>query len=129
MIKPRCVILSAEIAGREYNDVYTYRMQSALEGKGYSFIKVLGCYKGTQEESFLVIASEDETLDYLKDLATKFEQESILIVNDDVERSADLWFAKTNELQRAGYMRPIDASRVKYMDAWTLVGNEFFGVI
>jgi hypothetical protein len=87
---PEFVILSAERGSNNpmQNSVFTDELESILKSNGYAYKKVEGRYKNQKEESFVVILNRSDSLTQLIRLASKFDQESILLVNSD--RKAEL---------------------------------------
>jgi hypothetical protein len=72
--------LSTESAG--HNAKATMELESELRALGLSFTTVTGRYKGTTEESFMVVGSPSVE-STIRELASKFGQESYLIVNNE----------------------------------------------
>jgi len=131
-IKKRVVIISAELKelNNSANDKRTVKLGADLLLYGLKFSRALGSYKGTTEKSFIVDASEDSSLKRVKVLAEMFNQESILIVQDDVSRSAELHFTATGKVQRLGSIVSMTAIEASQEDNWTLdlSQNLYFGV-
>jgi hypothetical protein len=131
-IKKRVVIISAELMelNESANEKRTMKLGANLNIHGLKFSRALGSYKGTLEKSFIVDVSEDKNLWTLKVIAKDFNQESILIVQDDAARSAELHFTATGKVQRLGSIVPLTALEAAQEDNWTLdlTQNLYFGV-
>jgi len=130
-IKKRVVIISAELKGLSEveNNRRTAKLATELRLHQLKFKRALGSYKDTTETSFIVDASEDITRK-LAVLAETFEQESILIVQDDAARNADLFFVFTGKTERIGQISHLTSIEASKEDNWTLdlENNLYFGV-
>ena len=130
-IKKRVVIISAELSGlsNEENAKRTVKLGASLAFYGFKFSRSLGSYRNSLENSFIVDASED-IVGKLKVLADFNAQESILVVQDDAARSAELHFIDTGKTERIGSIVPLTALEAQQEDNWTLdlTQNLYFGV-
>src|ERR1019366_3210105 len=85
--RSRFVLFSIE-RPNETNEAFKPYVESILTKHGFK--KVLGSYKGTLEDSYMVLANEDKALNEVIILAKEFNQESILVVDEN--RLATLQF-------------------------------------
>jgi hypothetical protein len=92
----------------------------------YGFKKVLGSYKGQTESSYVVNASEDSALDLVLGLAKKFNQESVLIV--DEERKATFKYVGSGETVKLGQFVSVSAIEAQSLENWTLDGTNYYSV-
>ena len=114
---PRFIILSAH---------NPKALAEALKLANLSFKQVLGSYKGTTEDSFVVIANEDAVLSAVKRTAFADGQESVLVVNED--RESFLEFADGTK-QALGSFQAVSAERAAVLDGWTLDGTQYYSTI
>lgn len=89
--------------------------------------RVLGSYKGILETSFVANADTDDKLDAVIQLAKQYNQESVLII--DEQRRASLFFIKTGQYEPIGDFRAVDAETAKSLDNWTLDGTQYYAVL
>lgn len=116
--QPITYIISAQLASLSegVNKTRTDALRRELEDRGLNFKQVQGKYKDNEEDSFVVVQSgNNELRSLLEELASDFEQESILLI--DANRAAWLlyssgedeyigkWEAATREIaqQQEGY--------------------------
>jgi hypothetical protein len=113
---PQFVIFSAERSDRspELNAIYTAQLSEQLAWRGLYHYRVIGSYKGAQENSFVVYAEPDDILT----LAKRYGQESVLAV--DSARLATLIYVDSGKHEPLGVFGQIDADYAKTLDAWTL---------
>lgn len=121
-------IISAE---RDYfepsqNAIRSQQLAAELAEIAFDFHPVLGSYKGTTEKSFLVELADREDYDYLRDLAQKNEQESILIVDKD--GSSTLLYMDNGEAEHIGQWQWAGLEQPD-TDAWTLLAGQYFYVV
>lgn len=119
------VVLSPELA--VLSPMSNARLYDAMAETLHRFfpeaLPALGMYKSRVEKSFVVPLHDDEEYEHIRELAVEFKQESILLVDDDLE--ANLVMLKDGEIVDLGHWvyagtMPPDAN------AWTLVGNAYF---
>lgn len=120
----RVVLISAELSNlsKETNMSRTVGLEAVLSWKGYKFTKALGSYKGSQETSFVVDASED-IVNNLLEIAKTASQESILVVNEDRKASLLYPSGKSEFLGEMIHIEPSEA-----IDSYTLVNGNYFKV-
>lgn len=95
--------------------------------KPIGFKKVQGAYKGQLEDSYLVLANEDTYLNTVRKLAKLYNQESILIVNED--RKAYLEYIGTGKQVYIGQWTSIDSLTAQSLDNWTLDGVNYYACL
>lgn len=83
---------------------------------GLPFKSLLGCYKGTCEESFLV-ADNSKNRAFVLGIARRHNQQSILIV--DADRYAELLYLNLNTSQPIGKFVAVSKSHALQQDNWT----------
>ena len=130
-IKKRVVLISAELKtlSQVENVQRTARLGADLMMFGLGYKRAFGSYNGSIEKSFVVDASEDTALEHLRDLASEYGQESILVVQDDANRSADLFFTFPKTIQRLGSFQAITALESRDLESWSLVDNQYYGIV
>ena len=84
------------------------------------FVEVLGVYKGIKEASLLVSSKH---LAQVKRIASQYDQESILIV-DDKTKSATLHFLNTGKKESLGTLKAID--KVDGKNSYSMINGKFF---
>ena len=116
----RIVILSAELKSLEKHVNYgrTQNLKRLLDSKKYNYVEALGSYKGSQEKSFVVDASED-IIQQLRSLADFFKQESILVV-DELQKATLIYC--NGKKESIGEM--ISVSSLKGLENWTMINND-----
>jgi hypothetical protein len=92
-LKNKVVFLSA-CKNNENDFKNTIELNKELIEKGFDYITLLGNY-GYYEISFAVKFKNRKELDYLKDLAKKYSQESILVV---INKKAKIILIDTNKV-------------------------------
>ncbi len=75
----------------------------------------------------MVIANEDTALDEVTNIAKSFNQESILIVDEN--RVATLRYLNTNQDTKLGQFVSITALEAQSLENWTLDGTNYYSVI
>lgn len=119
-LNPTTVILSAEkydLSERE-NVNRMVKLVNLLDGLGLEYKKVYSRYKNSNETSLMVILSDPDQTENLRELADQFEQESILVLNPD--RTAYLLFADGGESHFGlKQFREISANTAKELDNTT----------
>jgi len=77
------VLISAELdeLSSEVNAARTEELENELDHYGLNYKATIGGWNGGREDSFLVLAYDEEDSEVLRDLAEKFDQESILEVD------------------------------------------------
>lgn len=125
------IVLSAELGfmGEGTNNQRTKRMAEIMLGVSMAGVIVEECngvYKGTKEKSFMVIKNDYRpSLSFMKDLADNFQQESILVVNDNDE--SFLIYLNSDEIIKLdGVFKEVED--VKGLDAYTEMGGKFYAV-
>jgi len=124
--KPRIVFFSIQTPTTNNSDYIGY-VESIISK--YGFKEVLGSYKGVLEKSYMVIAKEDKALEQVMGLAEQFNQESVLIVDEN--RKATLKFVDGGELDKTelGNFVSISALEAQNLENWTLAGTNYYSVI
>jgi hypothetical protein len=97
-----------------------------LKVRGLPFKPLIGCYKGIQKSSYLVPLKslEDDRLETLIDLARRYDQESILIADEN--RECQLLYVKTGKIEYLGVMTHVEESEALKSDAWTKTLDGFY---
>lgn len=119
------VIVSADLAGIDpaQNMQRTMHMEKFLLHNGYEFKKVVGCYKGVKEASFVVIINTVERLETIKKKAIEdFNQYCILLLNQD--RTGMLLYAGNRTEQLPGTLQQV--SSIEGLDAYTIDQNTIY---
>lgn len=111
------VIISAELpnSDRYLNQDRTNRLRSRLLEMGLPFDGVKGVYKGTTENSFLVVTQDVEAM---KKLAREFSQEAIL--SSDANRNSTLHFTKGEDVA-VGKLKQVSKEEAMLLDNYTIV--------
>ena len=123
--KPRIVFFSIQTPTTT-NSEYALGVEAGLSQ--YGFKKVLGSYNGQLEDSYMVIASEDKALDYVISIAKDFNQESILIVDENRKASLlKLYESMTEEIELGDFVS-ITALEAQSLENWTLDGTNYYSV-
>ncbi len=106
-------ILSGEVAGHpvQLNQVRHGELVAVLEDRDRNYTEVRGYYEGRAEESVIVTGG---SLNELLDIADEFDQETILLIEEDNE--AQLVSVDTGTMERLGVWTAVDAK-----EAW---GND-----
>jgi hypothetical protein len=122
-IKPRIVLFSLQTSETDNKEFQPYVENLLSE---YGFKRLIGSYKGSLEQSYLVVASEDKALYLVLGLARKFNQESVLIV--DEERKATLKYIGSGETVKLGQFVSVSAIEAQGLENWTLDGTNYYSV-
>ena len=109
-------LISAELAADPYglNADATADLKRDLERAGLPFVSVLGSYQGAQEHSFAVILPGIVAWHTVQALASRYDQQSVLLVNAD--RSAALHYMD-GRIEALGTWQAVDS--VDGLDSWT----------
>lgn len=103
------------------------QVEELMTAHKLSFKKVKGSYKGDLEDSYCAVVDEDVKLEIVFHIAAKFNQESILLVNED--RKAFLVDVLTGDETDLGEFVAIDSSKARQLDNWTLDGSQYYAAI
>ncbi len=96
-----------------------------LESKhGLKYQEAYRFYKGTNENSYMILVPEDSTLNEVRKLARDYNQESILIIDED--RKARLEFTQTGSTVQLGTWTEISALEARERENWTLIGGSYY---
>jgi hypothetical protein len=123
------VLISASRASWpcEANDDATESLRSQLAARDFDFVQVRGCYKGKEEDSFLVLCdpiADDYELGMLIGLANRHGQESILLV--DAQRHATLFYLGSDPEAIPGTFQAVSVTEARQCDAWTRRDNVYY---
>lgn len=99
MIFKQSVFISGNDKGKDNNR----QLSMMLKGLGFTFVDVLGSYKGEVENSFQVRIDHSWQVKQLTTIAKVFNQESIL-VND--QGKCFLLFSVTEQREFLGFIKP-----------------------
>lgn len=122
--KKRFVLFSIQRPTTDNNEHKSYVERMI---KPFGFKKVLGSYKGILENSYMVLANEDDALKEVLRLATEFNQESILIVDEN--RVATLqWLTSPANATILGRWTCIDPLEAQSLENWTLDQTNYYTV-
>ena len=123
-IVQQVVILSAEreeLSGGE-NARRTLGLESVLEGAGLTFKPAKGFYKGSKENSFVVIIPSQAHIEGLLKLAKSFNQESIL--HQDSNQIARLLYAD-GRVEQLGKLVQVTKEVAQTLDGYTQMDDKF----
>ncbi len=125
---PKCIIMSAEYytESEESNKERTSDLYDLIRDSGMGFKMVVGSYKGVMEQSFLVVYSNDQELALLNNFAKSFQQESILVLDED--RNASLMYCKDRKIEALGRLREVTKEKARELDAYTLTNDAYFTI-
>lgn len=90
-----------------------------LRTRGIKALMVIGSYKGTVEQTFCVEVKSQVDTDYVKMLCLMFEQESMLIVNNN--NQASLFYFETKEITPIGRLQAVGKDIATKLEAWTYI--------
>ena len=128
-ITKKCVIISAELTKTPETNVHNSEVLETLIVKhGLSYKHMVGCYKGQREASFLV--EYDTQLPLLLDWAKRFNQESVLLLDED--RNARLsYISNSRKDMNIGKLKPVSKQEVLKLEAWSYctLNHQFYGVL
>lgn len=120
------IILSAELDTMSPRNNYqrTELLDSMLQELKFPYKQIQGCYKGSTEQSFMVIVKNEIEYEVVKDFAFKsFNQESILFRDYKGEASLLYQNGKTEVL---GKFKQVDD--VSNLDAYSVVNGEYWTI-
>jgi len=119
------VILSAELStlSKKQNFFSTELLEQMLTDCNFNFIPAIGSYKGTQENSFVVMLTDSADIEVLRGFAAKFNQDSILYI-DSNGLSTLLYGDNTSE--NIPTPRFMCESEALNKDAWTKIGSNYY---
>jgi len=122
------IILSAELSdlSNEENKSRTLTLDSWLRDLGLNFTQVQGCYKGSSEESFLVVIRESDCIETLKGFAFKqFNQDSVLYQ----DTSGLCYLEYENGISnKIGRFEQVNPNYIKTLDAYTVINDKVFTI-
>jgi hypothetical protein len=102
------------------NEVNLHKTKRLLDYYNIDYTEVLGCYKGSTEQSLRVPMA---ALGVIKAIAGKYNQESILLV--DAENRVSLLF-QNGETMDLGRLQEISEAEAFNSEAWSLIGNKYY---
>ena len=125
-------IISAEKSNNGYliNKLNTKELYSKLQDITQHIIKVQGKYQGVKEISFLVELDEKDYVNYgtqintVFNLARKYKQDSILMINDDY--TAYLLYINSTRKESIGYFIEVDKDTALLKDAYSKINGKYF---
>jgi hypothetical protein len=132
-LKPFVLISASRAAwSAEANADSTRQLASQLLARDFEIAQVRGSYGGTEEDSFLVLCdpqTEHYRFDMLKQLAKRYGQESILVV--DAERSALLRFMdeRVSAEPLPGKFQAVDSVTAHKLHGWTRREGQYYAVL
>jgi hypothetical protein len=122
--RSRFVLFSIE---RPNNKNDSYKPDTGLRLSKYGFKQVIGSYNGQTEDSYMVLANEDDALNEVIAIAKEFNQESILVVDEN--RIATLQFLTSPaNATILGSWTPIEALEAQSLENWTLDQTNYYTV-
>ena len=122
------VVISAEIAGCASvdNDASTEKLTDLLDASGMRYVSATGCYKGTQEQSFIVMCSDIYDVMRIECIGISlFSQESVLII-DMIKECVLLKYASTVSMIGANF---VPVNMLSGEDAYTIVDGQIWVVV
>lgn len=127
------VMLSAHIP--EQSDIYDNALHNAirttdlidlLDATGLRYEPAIGCYKGVEEASFIVMCSDIYDVMRIECIGIhRFQQDSVLILDMD-KCCALLKYASLTQMIGRG-LEQVDST--DGLDAYTIVNNEIWAVV
>jgi hypothetical protein len=129
MFDSKFTIISAELStlGKAENALRTKLLKDMLEDIGAEFLQADGCYKGTEEVSF-VVKSDITMFKALLDIASKnFAQESVLYVDED--KQAYLMYCDMFKTEQLGTFTQVNPKRLESLEAYSVIDNCLYAVI
>ena len=123
-IKPRIVFFSIQTPNTS-NSEYALGVEAGLTQFGFK--KVLGSYKGSLENSYMVLCNEDKALEYVQSVANDFKQESILIVDENRVAYIDFLDCPDKPVKLGDFVS-ITALEAQSLENWTLDGTNYYSV-
>lgn len=120
------VYFSLDLKNRKATKLETREVQASLKDLRLKSFVVIGCYKDETETSFKVEIKSNSDLKNIKNIASRYGQESILVV--DVNSRAILHFLNSNVIEPIGTFLKVSKDEAANLDAWTYVAhtNEFY---
>lgn len=119
--KSVCVIMSVETKGSKYNSINTADLNYSFLSNAVRFKELKASYKGVKETCFLIDLGMSENIPsniaYLKSIASSYEQESILIL--DEHRNASLVYCQGNRVESIGKFKAVSKKDAITQDGWT----------
>lgn len=128
-ISKQIVIISAEKTTNTItqNRANTMELKEHLESQGFYHKRAMGMYKGTPENSFVVLVNNSNQLGRLKNLAFKvFDQESILY--RDANNYATLVYSN-NKIEGLGKFKAISKDKAMTLDAYTKMDDYYYATV
>jgi hypothetical protein len=125
-ISQQVIILSAESDKKtpEQNNATTRILKHCLEDCNMLFGEAMGMYKGTSENSFVVVIQDIEEIKILKDFAFKnFNQESIIY--QDANQEAYL-INNNGTHEQLGELAEVSEIDAINLDSYTLFGGRYY---
>lgn len=118
------VVLSAcqSALADDKNERNTAELNRLLKSS-YKYGPATGCYKGQLEDSFVVQADDFRDIGHLVELAARFKQESILLV--DSRNKAFLYVLETKEMRQLGPLYQTDRIP-ESADAFTFFNGMYY---
>lgn len=114
----KLVFISATIG---QDDSMTNSLENNLKSFGFNYSKVIGCYEGIKEVSFMVTIHSTHNLNFMKHLGEVYKQDSILY--RDHEGNSNLIFMDGRESINLGKMVQVSESEALSSIAYTYVPN------
>lgn len=122
-------LLSAERAelSKEENAKRTDQLRHRLAVNGHSFAEALGCYRGVNEVSFIIIIDSPETEVAVQNYAAWLGQECYAI--SDCERGLELVFSDGQRERLRGRLQSVTEARAKATGAYTQFNNQYYALV
>lgn len=124
---PIVVVMSAEQTNNSMNESRTAAMRTELARTNLQFEQAMGSYRGIQEQSFVVVLDNPSQLEFILDLASEYQQESILIRSAD--GSVELAYANGQTVRLPGSLQQVSKERAEQLDAWTYLKGAYYAVV
>jgi hypothetical protein len=122
----RLVIISASLDFKTQleNNGRTLNLGKSLDDLNMNFTPSQGTYKGSNEQSFVVLPRNDEELQVLKDLAfNNFFQESILFRDYNGQASLIYGDDTTEEL---GPIKQVSPKLIEQLESYTVMNGNVY---
>jgi len=112
-----CIIFSVEKSTNNnfVNGTNKRITEASLSAMKISYEKVLGNYQGTEEMSYIV--TDMTKLDVIIGIAREFDQESILLRNED--NDCKLYFLESKQYQPIGKLEAVTVTEALNNDSYT----------
>ena len=119
-IFPQAVILSASQSKLHHSVNHTNHMElyNFLQSQKFGIKLVDDMYKGVKENSIFVQLNEFNDLERLKELVTKYNQESVLYL--DSNRVASLHYCNSDKVDFLGKFTNVTEEVAKMHDCYTV---------